>query len=54
MTMVTFDELLTTMKQIYDATKIHVVAETDPDIRQGMEINLDLLDRALTAAGWPH
>lgn len=50
--MTTVHELLTTIKQVRDATVIHLEAETNTDIRAGMEINLDLLNRALSDAGW--
>lgn len=50
--MTTFVELLNTIKQVRDATVIQLEAETDSDIRAGMEINLDLLNGALKDAGW--
>lgn len=52
--MTSFTELLTTIKEVRAATLIHVAAERDPEIRAGMEINLDLLTRALDNAGWPY
>lgn len=50
--MTDFVSLLKTIEQVRDATVIHLKAERDPEIRQGMEINLDLLNRALSDAGW--
>lgn len=50
--MTTTHDLLTTIRQVRDATRIHLQAETNADIRAGMEINLSLLDQALKDAGW--
>lgn len=50
--MTTVHSLLTTIREVRDATLVHLQAETNSDIREGMEINLDLLNRALIDAGW--
>lgn len=49
--MTTFNDLLNVIEQVYNATKIHVAAETNPEITEGMNMSLDLMESALMDAG---
>lgn len=47
----TYDDLLNVIEQVYEATRIHVAAETNPDITAGMNMSLDLMEATLMNAG---
>lgn len=48
----TTTDLLKTIKQVRDALETQIQAETNEDIREGMNISIDMLSGALIDAGW--